>query len=71
MKKIILSALLIFVATSLYAQNHIIVSKKNFTITVIGPKADTLCCYKFAVGLNLGNKQKVGDKVTIEKDIVE
>ncbi|MBR5877512.1 MAG: L,D-transpeptidase [Alistipes sp.] len=66
MKKIILCAVLVFVTTSLYAQNHIIVSKKNSTLTIVGPKADTLYHCKCSVGLNLGDKQKVGDKRTPE-----
>ena len=66
MKKIILCAILLFAFSSLYAQNRLVVSKKDFTLTVISPTQDTLACFKCAVGLNPGDKQRVGDKRTPE-----
>ena len=57
---------LILTTQSLDAKNRIIVSKKQFKLIVLNSVSDTLCCYKCAIGHNLGNKQYVGDKRTPE-----
>lgn len=49
-----------------YAQNRVVVSKKEFKLIVLNSESDTLCCYKCATGLNPGNKKRVGDKKTPE-----
>ena len=56
----------LFFNISMYAQNSIIVSKKDFQLIVINSKSDTICCYKCGLGANFGNKQHVGDKRTPE-----
>lgn len=66
MKKLIVCALMMLAVASLYAQNRIVVSKKEFKLTVFNEAGDTLRCYKCAVGLNPGDKQAVGDKRTPE-----
>ena len=66
MKKTLLCIVVLFSITALYAQNRIIVSKKDFRLVVITPEQDTVCCYKCAVGSNLGNKEYVGDRRTPE-----
>ena len=66
MKKVIICVLIFLHISALYAQNSVIVSKKDFKVIVLSSKSDTLCCYDCAVGVNLGDKQYEGDKRTPE-----
>lgn len=66
MKKVIICVLIFLHISALYAQNSVIVSKKDFKVIVLSSKSDTLCCYDCAVGVNLGDKQYEGDKKTPE-----
>lgn len=67
MKNILLIALVLcsFAAT---AKNRIVVSKEDFTLTVISDKGDTLYNCIIAYGKNPGNKLEVGDCKTPEGD---
>lgn len=62
--------LLFFLTFPMYAQNCIIVSKKDFKLIVINSNSDTLCSYKCALGANFGDKHHVGDKRTPEGTFV-
>ncbi len=65
MKKILLISML-FCSFAVYAKNKIVVSKEDFTLTVISDKGDTLYNCIIAYGKNFGNKQAVGDYRTPE-----
>lgn len=66
MNKIIINILIFLSIPSLYAQNRIVVSKKEQKLIVLNSESDTLRSYKCATGLNPGNKQYEGDKRTPE-----
>ncbi|MEE1000761.1 MAG: L,D-transpeptidase [Bacteroidales bacterium] len=68
MKNVIILTLLILVGVMCYSQKaeRIIISKKKLELYAIGEKGDTLCCFKCAVGVNYGDKQRTGDKRTPE-----
>ncbi len=67
MKRIIICFLLFTLNMfCLYANNRIIVSKSKFEIIVVTSQSDTICRYSCGVGLNVGNKEKFGDKKTPE-----
>ena len=71
-KKAVLNVLLIFLvavssASMLHAQrNHIVVSKRNFTLCIINSKSDTVAIFPCGVGKRIGNKKKRGDNKTPE-----
>ena len=65
MKKLLVIALLLSAFCS-SAKNRIVVSKEDFTLTVISGKGDTLYNCTIAYGKNSGNKQVVGDYKTPE-----
>lgn len=48
------------------AQYRIVVSKKNFELMILNAKTDTIQRFKCGIGLNEGNKQKIGDYKTPE-----
>ena len=66
MKKILLISILSLMACAIYAKNRIIVSKSDFTLSVISDKGDTLYRCKIAYGRNPGNKKALGDYKTPE-----
>lgn len=65
MKKILIISLLLC-ALEASAKNRIVVSKEDFTLTVLSEKGDTLYNCIIAYGKNPGNKQAVGDYKTPE-----
>jgi lipoprotein-anchoring transpeptidase ErfK/SrfK len=71
MRKIVFAMLLTIVMTcEAYAQNKIVVSKKDFKLTVLNSDNDTICSYECAIGLNVGDKQCEGDMRTPEGTFV-
>ena len=67
MRKLLLIILATFLALgSVHAKNRIVVSKSDFTLSVISPKGDTLYNCIIAYGKNPGNKTVVGDCKTPE-----
>lgn len=68
MKRIIFFITIIFLSTIyLHAQNpHIVINKKNLTLTMLNQAGDTLFHAPVCVGKNIGNKQRVGDMRTPE-----
>lgn len=65
-KTIFLVCTLLFVSISLVAQNKILVSKKDMSLSVISESGDILFVSAISVGENIGNKQRVGDCKTPE-----
>ena len=66
MKKLIIILLLTFFAVNLSAKNRVVVSKSDFTLTVLSEKGDTLYFCPIAYGKNPGNKLVQGDCKTPE-----
>ena len=66
MKKLVLLFLLSFVAVSVVAKNRVVVSKTDFTLTVLSEKNDTLFHCNIAYGKNPGTKTAIGDCKTPE-----
>ncbi|MBR4155266.1 MAG: L,D-transpeptidase [Bacteroidales bacterium] len=67
MRKIAITVLLTIVMSCVgYAQNKVIVSKKDFKLLVLNPDNDTICSFNCAIGLNTGDKQCSGDMRTPE-----
>lgn len=66
MKYILSLFLCIFFAQSLLADNYIIVSKKNMTLTVYNENDSILLHTKISCGRNFGNKTRKGDNKTPE-----
>lgn len=65
-KILLIITLIHLLCIDVYAQNRIIISKKEFKLIVLNSASDTLCCYKCGIGLNPGDKKYVGDKRTPE-----
>ena len=62
MEKKVIIALLLFISFGVgFAQNRIVVSKKNFSLYVINSKNDTIFTAPVSIGKNLGNKTTIGD----------
>ena len=66
MKRFLFIAILIVIPFCLQAKNRIVVSKSDFTLSVISEKGDTLYSCIIAYGKNPGNKTMVGDYRTPE-----
>lgn len=66
MKKLILILCLIFGFCVGFAQNRVVVSKKNFTLYVINSRNDTIFTVPVSIGKNIGNKTAIGDCKTPE-----
>ena len=66
MRNLIVILFLSFFALNVQAKNRIVVSKSDFTLTVISEKGDTLYNCIIAYGKNPGNKTRVGDYKTPE-----
>ena len=66
MKKILVAIFFLLFAISVDAKNKIVVSKADYTLTVISDKGDTLYHCTIAYGKNPGNKTRKGDKKTPE-----
>ena len=66
MKKIFVLCLLSFLTVSVFAKNRIVVSKTDFTLTVLSEKNDTLYHCSIAYGKNPGTKTEIGDCKTPE-----
>lgn len=49
-----------------FAQNRVVVSKKNFTLYVINSRNDTIFTAPVSIGKNIGNKTAIGDCKTPE-----
>ena len=66
MRNLLVILLLSFFAVSVSAKNRVVVSKSDFTLSVISEKGDTLYSCIIAYGKNSGNKTMVGDYKTPE-----
>ena len=66
MKKLFVLFLLSFLTVSVFAKNRIVVSKTDFTLTVLSEKNDTLFHCSIAYGKNPGTKTAIGDCKTPE-----
>lgn len=60
--------LILFVgfSVSIFAQNTIIVSKKELKVMVVNSSSDTLCSFRCAAGRNKGDKKYLDDRRTPE-----
>ena len=66
MRRLLIISLLCFLPFIAEAKNRIVVSKSDFTLTVISEKGDTLYNCTIAYGKNPGNKTQIGDYKTPE-----
>lgn len=66
MKQILSLIICMLICTPVFAQNRIVVSKKQMTLTVYNNENKVLLTTKISCGKNLGNKQYRGDKKTPE-----
>lgn len=57
---------MIFGFCVVFAQNRVVVSKKNFTLYVINFRNDTIFTAPVSIGKNIGNKTAIGDCKTPE-----
>ena len=68
MRYVLSIILLSLFAVGLQAKNRVVVSKTDFTLTVLSEKGDTLFNCMIAYGKNPGNKTVIGDSKTPEGD---
>ena len=70
MRYVLSIILLSLFAVGLQAKNRVVVSKTDFTLTVLSEKGDTLFNCMIAYGKNPGNKTVIGDSKTPEGDFM-
>ena len=66
MRKFLILILAIFIASTIVAENRIVVSKKEMTLTVYNDSDSILLKTKISCGKNFGNKTRRGDYKTPE-----
>ena len=66
MRKLLILILAIFIASTIVAENRIVVSKKEMTLTVYNDSDSILLKTKISCGKNFGNKTRRGDNKTPE-----
>ena len=66
MRKLLILILAIFIASTIVAENRIVVSKKEMTLTVYNDSDSILLKTKISCGRNFGNKTRRGDNKTPE-----
>jgi lipoprotein-anchoring transpeptidase ErfK/SrfK len=66
MRKFLILILAIFIASTIVAENRIVVSKKEMTLTVYNDSDSILLKTKISCGKNFGNKTRRGDNKTPE-----
>lgn len=66
MRKLLILIFAIFIASTIVAENHIVVSKKEMTLTVYNNSDSILLKTKISCGKNFGNKTRRGDNKTPE-----
>lgn len=66
MKKLVLLIIISFFSTTIIAENRIIVSKKEMTLTVYNESDSILLQAHISCGRNFGNKTRKGDNKTPE-----
>ncbi len=66
MRKLLILIFVIFIASTIVAENRIVVSKKEMTLTVYNDSDSILLKTKISCGKNFGNKTRRGDNKTPE-----
>lgn len=66
MRKLLILIFAIFIASTIVAENRIVVSKKEMTLTVYNNSDSILLKTKISCGKNFGNKTRRGDNKTPE-----
>ena len=66
MRKLLILIFTIFIASTIVAENRIVVSKKEMTLTVYNDSDSILLKTKISCGKNFGNKTRRGDNKTPE-----
>ena len=66
MRKLLILIFTIFIASTIVAENRIVVSKKEMTLTVYNDSDSILLKTKISCGINFGNKTRRGDNKTPE-----
>ena len=66
MRKLIILIFVIFIASTIVAENRIVVSKKDMTLTVYNDRDSILLKTPISCGKNFGNKTRRGDNKTPE-----
>ena len=66
MRKLLILIFAIFIASTIVAENRIVVSKKEMTLTVYNDSDSILLKTKISCGINFGNKTRRGDNKTPE-----
>ena len=66
MRKFLILILAMFIASTIVAENRIVVSKKEMTLTVYNDSDSILLKTKISCGKNFGNKTRRGDNKTPE-----
>ena len=66
MRKLLILIFAIFIASTIVAENRIVVSKKEMTLTVYNDSYSILLKTKISCGKNFGNKTRRGDNKTPE-----
>ncbi len=66
MRKFLILIFAIFIASTIVAENRIVVSKKEMTLTVYNDSDSILLKTKISCGRNFGNKTRRGDNKTPE-----
>lgn len=66
MRKLLILIFAIFIASTIVAENRIVVSKKEMTLTVYNDSDSILLKTKISCGRNFGNKTRRGDNKTPE-----
>ena len=66
MRKLLILIFAIFIASTIVAENRIVVSKKEMTLTVYNDSNSILLKTKISCGKNFGNKTRRGDNKTPE-----
>lgn len=66
MRKLLILIFAIFIASTIVAENRIVVSKKEMTLTVYNDSDSILLKTKISCGKNFGNKTRRGDNKTPE-----
>lgn len=66
MRKLLILIFVIFIASTIVAENRIVVSKKEMTLTVYNDSDSILLKTKISCGRNFGNKTRRGDNKTPE-----
>ena len=64
MRKLLILIFAIFIASTIVAENRIVVSKKEMTLTVYNDSDSILLKTKISCGKNFGNKSRRGDNKT-------